>query len=169
MILSEGKVKAHGPAGEIMQRLDLLPREEIGEAGALIDMVVADHDEQMGLSVLSSAAGLWRIGRVDAAIGKHVRVRVRARDVMIATEPPRGLSAINIVPGRISEIRSDDGSEAIVSIEIGGKETLVARITRYSLTAMALETGRPVYAIVKAVSFDSANVAAPPRAPSDQK
>ena len=34
-------------------------------------------------------------------VGRHVRVRIRARDVLVATERPRGISALNILPGTV--------------------------------------------------------------------
>ncbi|TIW38606.1 MAG: ATP-binding cassette domain-containing protein, partial [Mesorhizobium sp.] len=40
VVLAHGKVAAAGPTGAIMQRLDLLPAEERGEGGAVLDTKV---------------------------------------------------------------------------------------------------------------------------------
>ncbi|MBN9270571.1 MAG: molybdenum ABC transporter ATP-binding protein, partial [Mesorhizobium sp.] len=40
VMLAQGKVAAFGPTTEIMRRLDLLPAEERGEGGAVLDMKV---------------------------------------------------------------------------------------------------------------------------------
>ena len=90
MLLSEGKVAAVGPDAEIMQRLDLFPLTGRAEAGAIIEAEVVGHDERFGLTELRSRAGLWRLPRLDAAVGARLRLRVRARDVMIAKSAPVG-------------------------------------------------------------------------------
>ena len=66
VVLSHGKVAAFGPTGAIMQRLDLLPKEEQAEGGAVLDMRVAAHDAEFDMTVLASAAGEIRVPRVAA-------------------------------------------------------------------------------------------------------
>ena len=90
VMLAQGKVVACGPTEAIMQRLDLLPAEERGEGGAVLDTKVLRHDEAFGMTVLGSAAGEIRVPRLAIAAGAPVRIRIRARDVMIATEQPHG-------------------------------------------------------------------------------
>ena len=63
--------------------------------------------------------------RVDAHIGTRMRLRVRARDVMVATERPRGVSALNIMPGVIGVV-SIGGQDAYVAIDCGG-DRIMAR------------------------------------------
>jgi molybdate transport system ATP-binding protein len=92
VVLDEGKVAASGPTSEILQRLDLLPEEERGEGGAVLEMQVAGRNEAFGMSTLISPAGEIQVAGLDAETGSTVRVRIRARDVIVATERPRGIS-----------------------------------------------------------------------------
>jgi molybdate transport system ATP-binding protein len=85
-----------------------------------------------------------------------VAVRIRARDVMIATERPGGISALNILEGTIRRIEAGQGAEALVTIDCGG-DRLSARVTRHSVQALGLEPEKTVFAVIKAVSFDSGN------------
>jgi molybdate transport system ATP-binding protein len=156
VVLAGGKVAASGSTSEILQRLDLLPEEERGEGGAVLDMQVAGHDEAFAMSVLKSAAGEIRVAGFDAPVGATVRVRIRARDVMIATERPRGLSALNILRGKIVGIDSGDGAPADVILDCGG-QTIAARITRQSSSMLGLMPGQDVFAVIKTVSFDRAS------------
>jgi len=156
VVLSGGKVVASGPTAEIMQRLDLLSEEEIGEGGSVIDMTVTAHDETFGMSVLHSAAGEIRVSGRGTPVGASVRVRIRARDVIVATERPQGLSALNILSGRIVSVGSSNGTLADVLIDCSG-QTVLARITRQSCHTLALQPGKPVFAVVKTVNFDRAN------------
>lgn len=158
VVLDQGKVAASGPTSEILQRLDLLPEEERGEGGALLDMRVASRDEAFGMSTLVSPAGEIHVAGLEAMPGSTVRVRIRARDVIIATQRPRGISALNILPGRIAGIASGNGHFADLSIDCNG-EVISARITRQSAAMLGLTPGLPVFAVVKSVTFDRANTA----------
>ncbi len=157
VVLSNGKVMAAGSPDTILSRLDLLPEEERNEAGTIVELEVAGHEKDTGLSVLRSRGGVWRFPQITAERGDRVRVRVRARDILIATERPRGLSAINVLPVRIIDI-AEGGAEAHVRLDCGG-DILVARVTRHSTFALGLAPGKNVFAVVKAVTFDRSNTA----------
>ena len=93
---------------------------------------------------------------IDAGIGSPVRVRIRARDVIVATERPHGLSALNILAGRVDGLSSDSGPLVDIRIDCNG-QAIVARLTRQSSHALGLKLGQEVYAVIKTVSFDHAN------------
>ncbi len=157
VVLDEGRVAAAGSTSDILQRLDLLPDEERSEGGAVLEMQVTGRNEAFGMSTLSSRAGEIHVAGLDAGPGAAVRVRIRARDVIIATERPRGLSALNILAGRIVGISSEDGLFANVSIDCNG-EVIAARITRQSSQMLGLAPGHDVFAVVKSITFDRANM-----------
>jgi molybdate transport system ATP-binding protein len=162
VVLAAGKVAASGSTGDIMQRLDLLPDEERAEGGAVVDAMVARHDDAFAMTVLSSGAGEIRVPRLELAKGAPVRLRIRARDVIIATERPHGLSALNILPGRVAAVGEGEGGSVEIHIDCNGTPIL-SRVTRQSLQALDLKPGRDVFAVVKTISFDRANMAAGPR------
>ncbi|MBV8775603.1 MAG: molybdenum ABC transporter ATP-binding protein [Alphaproteobacteria bacterium] len=153
VVLSEGRVAATGPTAEIMARLDLFPLTGRSEAGAILSTRVAAHDPAFGLSVLRAAAGELRVPRVDLPAGTALRVRIRARDVMIALAPPEQLSALNVLPGTIAEIAGGDGPIMQLRLDCAG-EALVARLTRRSVETLGLVPGKSVYAVIKSIAFD---------------
>jgi molybdate transport system ATP-binding protein len=153
VVLSEGRVAAIGPTEQIMGRIDLFPLTGRAEAGAILATRVAAHDPAFGLTILRAAAGELRVPRLDLPVGAALRVRIRARDVMIALAPPEGLSALNILPGIVSEIRETDGPIVEMRLECAG-EALIARLTRRSVETLGLAPGRPVYAVIKSIAFD---------------
>ncbi|RUZ71370.1 molybdenum ABC transporter ATP-binding protein [Mesorhizobium sp. M7A.F.Ca.US.006.01.1.1] len=159
VMLAQGNVIASGPTEAVMQRLDLLPAEERGEGGAVLDTKVLHHDEPFGMTVLRSAAGELRVPQLAMKAGTPVRIRIRARDVMIATEKPRGLSALNILPGTITTMSPGEGPAVEVGIDCNGA-TVLARITEQSRQALKLHLGGKVFAVIKTVSFDRANTGA---------
>jgi molybdate transport system ATP-binding protein len=153
VVMSEGRVAAVGPPAAIMGRIDLFPLTGRAEAGAILNTRVAEHDIRFGLTTLRAAAGDLRVPYVDLRLGTQLRVRIRARDVMIALEPPRRLSALNILPGTVAEIGATDGPIVEIRLDCAG-EPLIARLTRRSVEALGLVPGRPVYAVIKSIAFD---------------
>lgn len=157
VVLGDGKVTASGPVREILGRLDLLPEDERGEGGSLIDAEIVGLEPASGLTVLRSAAGEWRVPATELASGTRLRIRIRARDVMIATERPRGISALNILAGTVADISIGASQEALVMLDCNG-DRILARITRHSVEALGLAPGGTAYAVVKAVTFDRGNI-----------
>ncbi len=156
VVLDAGRVTAAGPASDVLQRLDILPEEERNEGGAVLDMTVTRHDARFGMSTLTSAAGEIHVAGLEAEQGAKLRVRIRARDVILATERPNGLSALNILSGRVVAIAEGTGPFADVLVDCGG-ETIAARITRLSADLLGLRREMPILAVVKSVTFDAAN------------
>jgi molybdate transport system ATP-binding protein len=160
VLLSEGKVAAVGPAAEVMHRLDLFPLTGRAEASAIVEVEVAGHDERFGLTELRSRAGLWRLPRLNVDIGSRLRLRVRASDVMIAKSSPSDLSALNVLPGVVADISTRDGPIVQVRLDCNG-DTLIVRLTRYSVERLGLVPGASVYALVKSVALDRRSLSGP--------
>jgi molybdate transport system ATP-binding protein len=155
VVLAGGRVVASGGAAEVLAARDLLPPEDRDEAGALVELRLVGEDA-FGLSVLTSGAGEWRAPGIAAAPGTRIRVRVRARDVMLALDRPTGISALNVMAGVIVSVAEGSGPDALVTVDCAG-DRLLARVTRRSVAGLGLAPGRPVFAIVKAVTFDLGN------------
>ncbi|HEV2336887.1 MAG TPA: molybdenum ABC transporter ATP-binding protein [Stellaceae bacterium] len=153
VVISEGRVAAIGPTASIMGRIDLFPLTGRAEAGAILATTVAGHDPAFGLTTLRAAAGELRVPHLDLPVGAALRVRIRARDVMIALAPPEGLSALNVLPGTVAEIGRTDGPIVEMRLDCAG-EALIARLTRRSVETLGLVCGRPVYAVIKSIAFD---------------
>ncbi len=153
VVLSDGRVAASGPPAAIMARLDLFPLTGRAEAGAILTTTVAAHDPIFGLTTLRAAAGDLRVPHLDLPVGAALRVRIRARDVMIALAPPTGLSALNVLPGVVAEIGRTDGPIVEIRLDCAG-DALIARLTRRSVETLALAPGRPVCAVIKSIAFD---------------
>ena len=98
---------------------------------------------------------MFRIpGRFGEA-GAPIRLRLKARDIMLATEKPRSLSALNVLEGVVSAIGERTGPLVEIRIDCHGMP-IIARITRQSLDALALQPGAQCFAIVKSVVLEGA-------------
>ncbi|MCH7957593.1 MAG: molybdenum ABC transporter ATP-binding protein [Proteobacteria bacterium] len=152
VILSDGAVVAAGAVEDLMSRIDLRPHTGRYEAGAVLAVTVAGQDLTFGLTELAFGANRLVVPRLDLPAGTALRVRIRARDVSLCLTPPVGISVLNIFKGRIVEIETGAGPMADVRLDIGAP--LIARVTRRSLHEMALEPGKTVHALIKAVAVD---------------
>lgn len=162
VLVEGGRVAAHGTPESLSQRLDLRPLLGRFEAGAVIDARVADHDEERLITRLALGDQLLILPRVeDVAPGARLRVRIRARDVILAVERPTALSAQNVLDGRIVEIAEESGPYAEVKVDLGAG-AILARITRDSVNRLALAPGQPVYVVVKSVAIDGHAVSTAP-------
>lgn len=111
--------------------------------------IKAQHAD--GITELGAGRLRLMVPRISGAVGTVVRVHVEAQDVMIATRRPEGISALNVLPARVSTLRLGSGPGALVQLDVEGK-LLLARITRRSAKALGLHEGAQVFAVLKAVS-----------------
>jgi len=153
VMIEDGRIVAVGAPTDVLGRRELIASHGTAETGALIEAVVAEHDRSFGLTALRSTAGSLLAPRLDLPIGTPVRLRIRARDVMIATTRPDGLSALNVLPGRVVALDEADESLVEVGLDCDGVR-LAARLTRKSVDALGLQLGREVYAVIKSVALD---------------
>ena len=157
VLLSDGKVAAVGAVEELTSRLDLRPLTGRYEAGAVIRTTVAGHDVTFGLSELAFPGGRLRVSHLSLPLGTPVRVRIRARDVALATTRPSGISIRNIFAARVTEIAPDRGPLVDVRLDIGKPQqpvALWARVTQRSVQELELAPGREVFALLKTVALD---------------
>lgn len=156
VLIEGGRVAAAGPAADILSDPATAHGLGLREVGALLAARVAAHEDD-GLSRLDTGAGPVWLPRVAAAVGANLRVRILAQDVMLAVERPKGISALNILPAVVRDLRQGDGPGALVRLD-AGDGVILARITRRSAAALNLVPGAQVFAILKAVSVAQENV-----------
>ncbi len=159
--LAEGRVERVGPAAELLADPTAFPLLGRHEAGGMLTARVLGHDTADGLTELAVDGGRLWVPQVDAAPGSRLRVHVHARDVILATALPTGLSALNALPATVTAIGSAEGSIVDVGLAVGDGR-LAARITRRSLRTLALAPGTPCYAILKSVAVGRRDVGVAP-------
>jgi molybdopterin-binding protein len=150
LIYERGRVVAAGEPLEVFGAPVKASVARLTGVENIFEGTVASRDE---------AAGTMRV-RLDAdgagctveaplgrqAEGARVRVAVRSGDIMLATSEPRGLSARNLLPGRVARVEPR-AEQTLVHVEAG--VNWAAGLTRQSLQELGLETGRPVWLAFK--------------------
>lgn len=154
LVLSAGRKVTYGPITEALERLDLQPITGRFEAGVVLTARVTRHDLTYRLTHLDHHGQEIVMPMADVAIGSDVRLRIRARDVALATKAPEEISIRNVLSGTIAEIVEESGTAfAETLVDIGGAKVR-ARVTRSAVAALALRTGKPVFVLFKSIAFD---------------
>ena len=154
LVLANGRKVTYGPVAEALERLDLQPIAGRFEAGVVLTARVTRHDLTFRLTHLDLQGKEIVMPMADVAIGSDVRLRIRARDVALATNAPENISIRNILRGTIAEIVEEpDTAFAETLVDIGGAK-IRARVTRSAVAALALTPGKPVFVLFKSIAFD---------------
>lgn len=156
VLVEAGRVTGAGPAAAVLSDLAAIPAFGPREAGAIVEARVAGQDDD-GLTRLETPAGPLWLPRIDAPPGATVRLRILAQDVMLALDRPQGISALNVLPGVVADLREGEGPGVMVSLDIGGT-AILSRITRRSAQALGIAPGRRLFAVLKAVSVAQGNI-----------
>jgi molybdate transport system ATP-binding protein len=120
--------------------------------GAVLDGIVTRVDTTDGMADVQVGQGTLHISVPGTQVGARMRIQLLARDIILATEPPRGLSVRNAVEGLIAELSDDVGQAILVKVDIGAGASVLARVTRKAMQALGLTAGMTVWVLVKAVS-----------------
>lgn len=83
---------------------------------------------------------------VRGGVGSELRVGIRAGDILLATCAPVGVSARNIIPGRIKFLEQRD---VIVSARVKCRVELEALLTLAARDSLQLEIGKEVWLVIK--------------------
>ena len=150
VVLDAGHVVAQGDIATVSVTPAL--RAIVGQEalGAVVDGVVQSVDERDSLAVLKVGDGQLRIPAGAVRTGTHLRVQLLARDIILATQEPRGLSVRNQLRGVIRAITPDADND-LIEVDIGGALVL-ARVTREATRELTLAPGSNVWVLIKAVS-----------------
>lgn len=144
VLLDTGRAIAEGSVFELLAGLGAEK-----PLGAVLDATVGGAKD--GLSILAFDGGQLLVADAGMA-GARVRVRIGADEILIARETPTAISANNILPVVISNVRLD-GARAEVQMQCGAAR-LVARITAASVTRLQLAAGVSAFAVIKSVTVD---------------
>jgi len=148
IVLENGRVVAQGSPHEVMTA----PRQETvaqlaGFENIFDAVVIAAHEDRgtMTCRIARSNVDL-ETPLVRAEIGSGLRIGIRAGDVLLATMPPQGLSARNVIPGYIVSLEQRD---VIVSARVDCGMEVEVHLTLAARDALQLQPKCKVWLIVK--------------------
>jgi molybdate transport system ATP-binding protein len=153
LLLEQGKAIADGPLEDLTSRPELpWLRDAIG-LGSVFDARVSRRDVSRGLLELAFEGGSLLSSDQPLQPGTPVRVRIPAREVILAASEPSGLSLHNAFAGTVTAIGHDPALDrVVVQVTVGGTR-LLAEVTRDAVTRLGIAAGARIYALVKSVSI----------------
>lgn len=152
VVMEDGRALGQGQLLEILARTDLPIR--IGdEAFAIIEAVIGEVDNEWHLARLDFPGGQLWVRDPGLVVGHRVRIRILARDVSLAKQPPQQSSIQNVLHGKVEAIGGDEHPGlAIVRILIGNSRFL-ARLTIRAVADLNLEPEQNIWIQVESVAL----------------
>jgi molybdate transport system ATP-binding protein len=151
VLMESGKTIAQGGLGEMSLNPNLRSIIGADAVGAILEGSALGTDSG-GLTRIRVGTGELKVQAANIASGTTLRVQLLARDLIVATEMPRGLSVRNCLAGTVVAVSNDDSDSDLIRIDIGGND-IIARVTKGATRELSLRSGLPVWALVKAVSL----------------
>jgi molybdate transport system ATP-binding protein len=152
VVLEAGRVVAAGPLQETLANVDL-PIHLGEDAGVVLQATVAERDAAWHLARVEFPGGSLWVRDGGQALGQPVRVRILARDVSVALEPPTNTSIQNSLRATVEQLAGDcHPALALLRLRLGSSPVL-ARLTRRAADGLGLHAGQPVWVQIKAVAL----------------
>jgi molybdate transport system ATP-binding protein len=148
IVLHEGTIAADGVPETVMNAPETSAMASLAGFENVFDALVEQRLESSGV-MRCRVAGTeveLELPLGAAREGATVRVAIRAGDILLATEPPRGLSARNVITGRIAALVTERAQVKItVDVGIG----MHAAVTPTARDTLGLHVGETVWVIIK--------------------
>lgn len=146
--LDSGRIASHGAPMDV---LDAPRRKRLAQAAGfenLLSATVLDLREPDGVMRvrLGESACEIEVPLAHASTGDRVQIAIRAGDILLASQRPHGLSARNVLEGKILSLEQR-GAMYIARVDCG--VTFVAHVTPGAVRALELATENPVWLVLK--------------------
>lgn len=153
VLIEAGSVTAVGDLSDMTARADL-PLAHRDDAAAVLMARVMSHDPPRQLSRIEAGGAALLVPLLEAAIGTSVRIRIPAREVILAREAPSAISVHNVIAGTVRAVRQDQARHAAL-VEIALADgAFLARVTPDAITRLGLAADVPVLALIKSVAIE---------------
>jgi len=150
IVLDAGRIAAHGTPHEVMMApLQETVAQLAGFENVFDAVVEAVRPERGTMTCRVNGDGgslVLETPLVRGGVGASFRVGIRAGDILLATSAPAGLSARNIIPGRIQSLEQRD---VIVSARVKCRVEMDVHLTLAARDSLQLEAGREVWLVIK--------------------
>jgi molybdate transport system ATP-binding protein len=150
VLVEEGRSVASGPTASVLSAHSLAGERPI----SVFDGRVLSHNAEVGLTLVETVIGTFRVPITEAAIGAPLRLVIDARDVALATGEISGLSIRNRFRAAIQRIEPIDRSQLMLVLRAKGGGEVSAILTRDAASELALRAGVELWCLVKSVAVD---------------
>jgi len=151
ILLESGQIVADGTPHEVLRRPHYESVAQLAGFENLFECEVeSSHPEQGTMTCRIAGSALTLEAPLTRLIdGRGVKLGIRAGDILLATSQPTGLSARNIVFGRITALQQQNVT-VIAEVDCGAK--LIVHLTPGACQSLALRADQPVWLVLKTYS-----------------
>lgn len=148
LVLENGSIIARGTPHEVMSAPLQEAVAQLTGFENIFDVVVTAAHQERGTMTCRIAGSQVELETplVRAEVQAQLRVGIRAGDVLLATVRPVGLSARNVIPGRVTSLAQRD---VIVMATVDCGVEMAVQLTLAARDSLDLQPGREVWLIVK--------------------
>jgi molybdate transport system ATP-binding protein len=148
LVVENGRVVADGTPEQVMEYPAHERVAQLAGFENLLDAAIVQLKPEAGVMVTRLAGTTVDVETPlsEGEVGQTLRVAIRAGDILIATERPRGLSARNQLPGTIASL-SREGTFVRATVDIG--VPVAVHVTPGSVEQLSLRQGSNVWLVVK--------------------
>jgi molybdate transport system ATP-binding protein len=150
IVLDCGRVVAHGTPHEVLSAPLVETVAQLAGFENIFDSVVEAVRPERGTMtcrIAGDAGGVvLETPLVRGGVGAMLRIGIRAGDILLATSPPTGLSARNVMPGRIQSLQQRD---VIVSARVKCRVEMEVHLTLAARDSLELTPGKEVWLVIK--------------------
>jgi molybdate transport system ATP-binding protein len=155
VLMEAGRVRHAGTPGDVLADPQSLSALGPSGAGALLEGIVRAHTEdgltEVGLSDGEGAESRLLLPRLAAGPGERVRLRIEAEDILLSRQVPEGLSALNVLPAKVTGLTLAQTGSMLVQLASGSR-LFLARITTRSAANLELAPDVPCFMVLKSVA-----------------
>lgn len=150
IVLQAGRIVAQGTPHEVMAAPMQETVAQLAGFENIFDAVVDAVSPERGTMTCCLSGGDGRLSletpMVRGGTGTAMRIGIRAGDILLATSPPSGLSARNVIPGRIVSLVQRD---VMISARVKCGVEMEVHLTLAARDSLQLDSGREVWLVIK--------------------
>ncbi|MDE2218732.1 MAG: molybdenum ABC transporter ATP-binding protein [Gammaproteobacteria bacterium] len=154
VLLEAGRVLGQGDLPSVSLRSEMRGLLGPDGIGAVVEGCVDSVDAGAGLASVRVGTGRLLVPSEGLRTGEVLRMQLLARDLILATAPPQGLSVRNQLHAVVTGLQREPHHHVLVSVDAGGA-ALLARVTEAAARELQLRERQEIWVLVKAVSLRS--------------
>jgi molybdate transport system ATP-binding protein len=150
VVLDGGRISAEGTPYDVMEMPGSEPLAQmVGFENFFSGIIIARRPDAATMTCRLEGTSIdLEVPAAPPAAGPMVRIGLRAGDILLATEEPRGLSARNVLRGHITSLRRE-GPTVVADVTVSHSSTFRVHLTPGARDSLQLSVDLPVWLVVK--------------------
>jgi molybdate transport system ATP-binding protein len=151
VVIDHGRVIASGTPHEVLDRPEQSVLANLAGFENVLDAVVVERRDRAGTMEcrVEGTGTELEVPLNGSTVGARIRIAIRAGDILVGNEEPRGLSARNVLRGRLIDV-SAHGPTMVAVVDAGAR--FIVHLTPSGVESLHLKPGDHVWLIVKTYS-----------------